>query len=263
MPKYEGSTLETAIENGLKQLNITRNEAEINVIKHPNKGFFGLFKKPAIVEISKKTVTAKPSEQTTSKLDKAATKEAKSAPKTNLIKAKETLSKPKASNSSKSNEMSSEDRFERNFAVVKDLAKYLQAVLEQMGIDATLQVDMPNNKHVYINCETNKEGLLIGRHGRTINSLQQLCEFYLNNHGVNYVEVILDTANYRERRRKILADLTRKTARDVEVTNQPVHLDSMPAFERKQIHAAMEDYEDLITYSVGTEPNREVVIAPR
>ncbi|WP_429971721.1 RNA-binding cell elongation regulator Jag/EloR [Fructilactobacillus sp. Tb1] len=242
MPKYTGKNLETAIENGLKDLNINRKDAEIKIIQKPSKGFLGFFKKDAVIEM--RVVKHK----ATNPVKKAA------QPVQSKQVTKKTTPTP---------EKIAEDRFERNFAVVKDLAKYLQDVLDEMGINATLEVDMPNNKHVYIDCQTDKEGLLIGKHGRTINALQQLCEFYLSNHGVNYVEVVLDTANYRERRRKILTDLAQRTARDVEATGQPVHLDSMPSFERKQIHLALEGFDDVLTYSVGNEPNREVVIGPR
>lgn len=240
MPKYTGKNLETAIENGLKDLNINRENAEIKIIQKPSNGFLGLLKKDAIIEmkvVKQQVKTLKPT--------------------------KKTVTTEVSQKASKQPETTAEARFERNFAVVKKLAKYLQDVLDEMGINATLEVDMPNNKRVYIDCQTDKEGLLIGKHGRTINALQQLCEFYLNNHGVNYVEVVLDTANYRERRRKILIDLATRSARDVEATGQPVHLDSMPAFERKQIHLALENFDDVLTYSVGNEPNREVVIGPR
>ncbi|USS84632.1 protein jag [Fructilactobacillus myrtifloralis] len=236
MPKYEGTTLEAAINAGLMALNLTKNEANIEILQQPTAGFFGLFKQPARV-----LVTPRPGDQA-----------AKPQPaKRDSDPTKQPAHQPRP------------DRFERNFAVVKELGQYLQNVLHEMDINATLEVEMPNSKHVYINCETDKEGLLIGKHGRTINALQQLCEFYLTNHGVNYVEVSLDTANYRERREQILTDLARKTARNVQSTGQPVHLDAMPAFERKQIHMALEDFDGLITYSVGNEPNREVVIASK
>ncbi|USS88149.1 protein jag [Fructilactobacillus hinvesii] len=235
MPKYEGPTLETAVNNGLAALNLTKNEVNIEILQQPSAGFLGFFKRPARVLITKKPEPQK--SQKRAQRDSDPDKQPAKQP--------------------------SPDRFERNFAVVKQLGQYLQNVLSEMDINATLEVEMPNSKHVYINCETEKEGLLIGKHGRTINALQQLCEFYLNNHGVNYVEVLLDTANYRERREQILTDLAHKTARTVRSTGQPVHLDAMPAFERKQIHVALEGFDDLITYSVGNEPNREVVIAPK
>lgn len=240
MPKYTGKNLETAIENGLKDLNIPRQDAQIKILQQPSNGFFGFFKKDA--EIEMKVVQHKTTAKSASQPVKA--------PQLNL-------------RANQTPEKTAEDRFERNFAMVKKLAVYLQDVLDEMGINATIEVDMPNNKRVYIDCQTDKEGLLIGKHGRTINALQQLCEIYLNNHGVNYVEVVLDTANYRERRRKILIDLAQRTARDAEATGQPVHLDSMPAFERKQIHLALEGFDNVLTYSVGSEPNREVVIGPR
>ncbi|USS90444.1 RNA-binding cell elongation regulator Jag/EloR [Fructilactobacillus carniphilus] len=235
MPKYEGPTLAAAVNNGLAALNLTENEVNIEIIQQPSAGFLGFFKRPAQVSITKKATPQPPKKRAQRDSDPE----------------KQPAKQP------------SPDRFERNFAVVKQLGQYLQNVLSEMDINATLEVEMPNSKHVYINCETDKEGLLIGKHGRTINALQQLCEFYLNNHGVNYVDVLLDTANYRERREQILTDLARKTAWNVQSTGQPVHLDAMPAFERKQIHVALEDFDDLITYSVGNEPNREVVIAPK
>ncbi|WP_413628032.1 RNA-binding cell elongation regulator Jag/EloR [Fructilactobacillus vespulae] len=242
MPKYHGHNLETAIQNGLKDLNLDKKDVKIKTINPGSNGFFGFFKKEAEVEI----IVAK-QRKTTSEKTEATPKAQPVQPEIDQAAQKKLA----------------EDRFERNFAVVKELAKYLQEVLEEMGIDATLEVDMPNNKRVYIDCRTEKEGLLIGKHGRTINALQQLCEFFLTNHGVNYVEVILDTANYRERRQRVLASLAKRTAKDVENIGKPVHLDAMPAFERKQVHMAIEDDANVLTYSVGNEPNREVVIAPR
>lgn len=242
MPKYHGHNLETAIQNGLKDLNLDKKDVKIKTINPGSNGFFGFFKKEAEVEI----IVAKQRKTTPEKTE--------ATPKNQPVQ-------PEIDQAAQ--KKLAEDRFERNFAVVKELAKYLQEVLEEMGIDATLEVDMPNNKRVYIDCRTEKEGLLIGKHGRTINALQQLCEFFLTNHGVNYVEVILDTANYRERRQRVLASLAKRTAKDVENTGKPVHLDAMPAFERKQVHMAIEDDANVLTYSVGNEPNREVVIAPR
>ncbi|WP_056961720.1 RNA-binding cell elongation regulator Jag/EloR [Fructilactobacillus florum] len=242
MPKYKGDTLAAAIENGLTALQLDRKNAQIKILQQPQPGFWGLFKKPAQVEIKRQAVS---NAQQATLPEQQPEGEA----------AQPVTQRPAATRP--------QTRFDKNYAVVHDLATYLQNVLDQLGITATLKVAMPTSKYVYIDCQTDKEGLLIGKHGRTINALQQLCEFYLNNHGVNYVEVTVDTADYRARRRVILSDLVRKTARDVQMSGQPVHLDAMPAAERKQVHSEIEVYDDLMTYSIGNDPNREVVVAPR
>ncbi|CAM2743601.1 RNA-binding cell elongation regulator Jag/EloR [Fructilactobacillus fructivorans] len=239
MTKYTGATIEAAIQNGLKSLDTNRNNVEIKVIKTASKGFLGFFKHPAEVEMNVKT--SDPARKRTE----------------GQLKVKKEASTAVAS------PVQTEDRHAKNVEAVSGLIQYLQAITDQMGIEAELSYEMPNNRHVTINFDTPKEGLLIGKHGRTINALQELSNIYLNNMGISYLEVELDTANYRQRRLQILTSLAERTAREVVATGKPVYLDPMPSFERKQIHVTLQDSSEVMTYSAGREPHRSIVVAPR
>lgn len=227
MTIFKSTSIEEATKQGIEKLGLSRENVEINVVQTPTKGFLGLFKKPAIVEINSK-------EQHNQEKDTKIINE-------KLIK-------------------SNRDKKEES---VFELSDYLEEIIKELGINAKAEVKFVNNKNVYINFKADKEGLLIGKHGRTINSLQDLSLIYLNNLGINHLNVELDTANYRLKRKDVLENLARKTARNVMATGKPIYLDPMPSFERKIIHTTLEHSEYVMTYSTGLEQRRSIIIAPR
>lgn len=226
MSIFKSTSIEEATNQGIEKLGLSRENFEINIVQNPTNGFLGLFKKPAIVEIN-------PKEQHTEVKNPTVHEK--------LIK----------NNRDKKDES------------VFSLVKYLESIIQELGIKAKAEVKFVNNKHVYVNFKADKEGLLIGKHGRTINALQDLSLIYLNNLGINHLSIELDTASYRSKRRDVLENLSHKTARNVMATGKPVYLDPMPSFERKIIHTTLEKSEYVMTYSTGTEQRRSIIIAPK
>ena len=127
-----------------------------------------------------------------------------------------------------------------------------------MGIKTTIDVVVEKRVVIY-NFETKQEGSLIGRHGKTLNALQLLAQDFLDRKSKRKVQVILDAADYRARRKETLQFLARKVARDAIQQDQRQRLDPMPSFERKIIHARNTEVK---TYSSGNEPRRFVVVEP-
>ena len=149
-----------------------------------------------------------------------------------------------------------------NETAIRDLSAYLLEVVKQLGIAADLDVDF-GNRYATLNFNTAKQGLLIGKHGRTINALQDLAQVYMNHHGASHVNVVLDVDDYRDRRVATLKRLAESTAREVIATGKQVFLDPMPSFERKLIHAELTNNHHVTTFSEGREPHRAVVVAIR
>ena len=149
-----------------------------------------------------------------------------------------------------------------NETAVRALCDYLLAVVKELGVTADLDVDF-GNRYATLNFDTTKQGLLIGKHGRTINALQDLAQVYMNHHGASHVNVVLDVDDYRERRAATLKRLAESTAREVIATGKQVFLDPMPSFERKLIHAELANNHHVTTFSEGRDPHRAVVVAIR
>ncbi|WP_436676837.1 RNA-binding cell elongation regulator Jag/EloR [Lactiplantibacillus plantarum] len=149
-----------------------------------------------------------------------------------------------------------------NETAVRALCDYLLAVVKELGVTADLDVDF-GNRYATLNFDTTKQGLLIGKHGRTINALQDLAQVYMNHHGASHVNVVLDVDDYRGRRAATLKRLAESTAREVIATGKQVFLDPMPSFERKLIHAELANNHHVTTFSEGRDPHRAVVVAIR
>ncbi|AYJ40066.1 RNA-binding cell elongation regulator Jag/EloR [Lactiplantibacillus paraplantarum] len=149
-----------------------------------------------------------------------------------------------------------------NETAVRALCDYLLTVVKALGVTADLDVDF-GNRYATLNFDTAKQGLLIGKHGRTINALQDLAQVYMNHHGASHVNVVLDVDDYRERRAATLKRLAESTAREVIATGKQVFLDPMPSFERKLIHAELANNRHVTTFSEGRDPHRAVVVAIR
>ena len=106
-------------------------------------------------------------------------------------------------------------------------------------------------------------GVLIGKRGQTLDSLQYLVSLIINKESEEYLRVKLDTENYRERRKATLESLARNIASKVKRTKRPVSLEPMNPYERRIIHSALQNDPYVTTHSEGDEPNRRVVVTPK
>ncbi|TMS99568.1 protein jag [Apilactobacillus kunkeei] len=241
MSTFTAKTVSEAIEEGLKSLNVDKSNAEINIVQTNRKGFFGIGKRDAIVEIDVK----------------------KHQNASNTQEIAETPTKNIKINNQSEETTETKKRHHSNEQAMEDLVVYLKPIVEELGVSAELQPKIINRKFARINFKTEQEGLLIGKHGLTINALQNLAQIYLNHIGYSRLSIQLDTADYRHRRTEILKKLAEKTAREAVATGQPVYLDPMPSFERKVIHNQLEDNLYVNTFSSGREPYRAVVVEPQ
>ena len=147
--------------------------------------------------------------------------------------------------------------------VIQNLGYYLADITKQLGIEAVIHVSQ-GKRVVYYNFDTELEGLLIGKHGRTLNSLQLLAQDYFDKHKNNNrrIRIMLNVAGYRERREETLNNLAQKKAHEAIISRSQISLEPMPAFERKIIHSSLAKDEHVKTFSRGSEPYPYVIIAP-
>lgn len=149
---------------------------------------------------------------------------------------------------------------DEDFKDVEHVAEYLIDVLASYLVDANIEVEDRGRTVIY-NIQTEKKGLVIGKHGKIINSLETLAQVMTHQYVRPHVKVIVNVGNYRERRQETLARLARKTADQVANSKQPIFLDPLPAAERKIIHAQLARYSYIATHSEGKEPHRYLVVS--
>jgi len=137
---------------------------------------------------------------------------------------------------------------------------FLREVTLSMGLSMEIEVKQ-KDRRIYVNFVGDSMGILIGKRGQTIDSLQYLTNLVLSGRDVKDVSVILDTGNYRRRRKDTLEALARNIARRVKFNRQSIKLEPMSRFERHIIHTALQNNRDVRTFSEGNEPHRHVVVS--
>ncbi|HRL50757.1 MAG: protein jag [Enterococcus sp.] len=238
MPVYEGTTIEAAIQHGLKLLGVTKEQVTIKILDQGKKGFLGIGKKEAQVSLELKEV-----EQQTTEISQTIVEEEKPANEVSPVTRTQTLE-------SLDNE-----------EALKQLAIYLVEITNQMDAPAT--VTMSHEDHLIVfQLDTEKQGLLIGKHGKMLNAIQYLAQVFIHRVAKNKLSIVVNVGNYREKRQAILQRLAERTAEKVDRTGRPIFLEPMPAFERKQIHAALSKKDYVKTHSEGEEPYRYLVVEP-
>lgn len=240
MEKYTatGTTVEEAVSNGLKKLGLKKDEAQITIIFEGKKGILGFGKKDAIVEITPKLVKETPS--VTESTDVPEFEVEKQTQEVNPVVEVE----------------------ERNDEIAfKAISDYLTSIATEMGAPSTVQVDVVQDQVIF-HMETQKPGLVIGKHGKVLNALQSLAQVLMHRHAKSKLTAIVNVGDYRERREAVLKQLADRTSEKVLRTNQAVFLEPMPAFERKQIHFYISKNDKLSTHSEGNEPHRYLVVEP-
>ena len=142
----------------------------------------------------------------------------------------------------------------------EDAVAFLKNVLNNMGIQGQYKTKIKGDT-LYIDVEGKDMGVLIGRRGQTLDSLQYLVSLVVNKDRENYLRVLLDTEDYRRKREQTLVKLANRLAQRVRKTGKEIVLEPMNPYERRIIHSALQGHPWVITKSQGEEPFRKVVIA--
>ena len=143
---------------------------------------------------------------------------------------------------------------------IERIERFLEGLLDRMGVETDVDVT-EGSESIDVVLSGKTPGALIGRRGETLDAIQHLTNYVVNRGGGNRVRVNIDAENYRQRRNETLESLATRTAGKVMKYRRNMTLDPMNAYERHVIHAALQSYENISTYSVGSEPNRRIVVA--
>ena len=138
---------------------------------------------------------------------------------------------------------------------------FLQEVATNMGLTLDITASY-NADNVYIDINGKDSGTIIGKRGQTLDAIQYLCSLVANKNSENYIRVVIDAENYRAKRERTLEQLANRLADKVRKTGRSVRLEPMNPYERKVIHATLQNRNGVTTRSEGEEPYRRVIIEP-
>ena len=276
-----GKTEDEAIQSALAQLKMDRDDVSVEILERAKAGFLGIGSAPARVRVSYddgKAEEVKPAEKPAAPKPEKKVEPA-SAPKAVPMYAPEVLQKkePRAAKEERSGRPAREERAERPAPQPKpivDLGEechdekseqiraFLKGLLEHMDSAAEVKVYESEKGRYKVFLEGEKLGALIGRRGETLDAIQQLTNYSINRGSEkNRARVQVDAENYREKREQSLERLAEKVAGKVTKYRRNVTLEPMNAYERHVIHTALQDTPSVTTFSIGTEPNRRVVVS--
>lgn len=272
--RITAKTIDAAVQEGLKQLGISREEAIVHVVEQPSSGLFGLIhKKMAVVDITdpedkpeaaveipeeKAEATEEVTVETVETVETAETEEVaeETAPEADAAE-------EKAETSEAPSEKKKADEFvfnpEEQEKTAEEAKAFLENVFKGMHLSVTME-RMMNEERILINLRGEGLGILIGKHGQTLDALQYLTNLAAGKAYHHHYFVLLDVENYRERRKATLEALARRLAGKVRRTGEPVELEPMSAAERRIIHLALQADGAVTTESEGEAPHRYVVI---
>ena len=235
MKKYlekSGKTEDEAIAAALRELGLDRDDVSVEIMERAKSGFLGIGASPAVVRVEYEVPDEEVIEPVLPKVEKApkAEKPAPAAPKyTEGVKA--------------------------------ETESFLRGLLERMGVKAEIEITDRENGGLLVNLSGPGMGAVIGRRGETLDAIQHLTNYAVNRGQNKRVRINVDAESYRLKREQALQRLAQKVAGKVTRYRRNITLEPMNAYERHVIHAALQDYPDVTTFSTGTEPNRRIVVA--
>ena len=242
-------TLDDAITEALVQLGVTSDRLDYIVVEKGSEGFLGIGRKQAVIKARRKP-EEKPVEEVVKEESKAA-KEYSHAKKQAREEKPEVKSVPK-----KEVELAKVEP-----QTIETCEKFIYDVMNAMGMDDVKVTSVVDEEGALsINMEGSNMGILIGKRGQTLDSLQYLTNRVANKMQDGYVRVKLDTEDYRRRRKETLENLAKNIASKVKRTRKTVSLEPMNPYERRIIHSALQSDPAVSTHSEGEEPYRRVVV---
>ena len=283
-----GDSIDQAVDLALRDMKLTREDVDVEVLEEPTKGFLGIIGNTlAKVRVTKKGAAKqeeKPKEEKSFQpVEKKAPEKKEAAAEEQEEESKEEQKQDRRwkKNTNKkplSELIDTEDSLTPEIAAeevdfqeqIKDLPPceehialdFLKDVIREMGLDLTMKAKA-NDTNVYIELEGPDCGTIIGRRGQTLDALQYLTSLVVNKEHEDYIKVVIDAEDYRARREKTLEQLADKMARKAIKAHRSLKLDPMNPYERKVIHATLQSNPRVTTRSEGQDPYRRVVIEPK
>lgn len=257
-------TVDDAITEALIQLGVTSDKLEYDVIEKGSAGFLGIGMKQAVIRAWKKKEEKEESvEQLADELVKEAVPENITLDVNEEKPVKKEVKKETKKEIKK--EIKSEPKHETELAkveeaTIKECETFIKNVMNAMKMEVEIHSEIDEEGALSIELKGENMGILIGKRGQTLDSLQYLTNRVANKMQTGYVRVKLDTEDYRRRRKETLENLARNIAHKVKRTRKPVTLEPMNPYERRIIHSALQGDKNVTTHSEGEEPYRRVVV---
>ena len=266
--RVSAKTVDDAITEALIQLGVTSDRLEYEVIEKGRAGFLGIGMKQAVIEARRKP---EPKEE---KVEEPVVEEpVKAEPKkVEAVQPQKAAAEKKADEPQKAafekaveKEVKEEVKKETKLVEVQPqtieaVEDFLKNTMKAMDMEVELKTEIDQDGALCIDMSGEHMGILIGKRGQTLDSLQYLANRVANKHQEGYVRVKLDTENYRARREETLRHLAKNIAHKVKRNRRPVALEPMNPYERRIIHSALQSDPYVMTHSEGEEPFRKVVI---
>lgn len=235
-----GKTKELAIRAALEQLKLTEDDITYEILELGRSGFLGIGAVPARVRVSYDDGQSEPKPVKTQPV-KAPAKKPETAQK----------SEPKKA----------EPRQYAAGSQEKEVESFLRGLLERMGVECTIDISEREGGGLEVKLDGPDMGAVIGRRGETLDAIQYLTSYAINRDNETRVRVSVDAGDYRLKREEALQHLAAKMAGKAVKYHRNFTLEPMNAYERHVIHAALQDYPEVTTFSTGSEPHRRIVVA--
>ena len=233
--EFSAKTVADAITDACQKFTVTSDKLDYVVVSEGSTGFLGLGAKPAVIKArvkSEEEVVEKASEPVAAPVQE---KKVAEAVKTVAV--------------------------ESDLSVEEQAKKFLQDVFKAMNMEVTIDAKYKEAEHTLdVELSGPEMGVLIGKRGQTLDSLQYLISLVVNKGTGEYIRVKVDTENYRQRRKETLENLAKNISYKVKRTKRPVSLEPMNPYERRIIHSALQNDRYVTTHSEGEEPFRRVVV---
>lgn len=236
--EFSAKTVDDAITAACQDFFVTSDKLDYEVLEEGSSGFLGIGAKPALIKARVKE-------------DKEIVKESVKEPVKEVLKEEKKFVK-------ETEKVSNVDAREVEEAAKKFLGEVFDAMEMEVIVDAKYD---DAEKALDVDMRGEKIGILIGKRGQTLDSLQYLVSLVVNRGQADYIRVKLDTENYRQRRKETLENLAKNIAYKVKRTKRPVSLEPMNPYERRIIHSALQNDRYVTTHSEGEEPFRRVVVS--
>ena len=283
--RVSAKTLDDAITEALIQLGVTSDRLEYNVIEKGSAGFLGIGMKQAVIEAWKKedkeeeeflkaveeTIRENPVKEYFAKEDNVKEDDVKehqaeeAAKKEEAVREEKTEKEEASANAKEEKSEPVSVKEKELLAKVEDetiryVEQFVKDTLKAMDMDVEITSSIDKDGALYVDMKGENMGILIGKRGQTLDSLQYLTNRVANKHQSGYLRVKLDTENYRARREETLKHLAKNIAHKVKRNRRPVILEPMNPYERRIIHSTLQSDPYVTTHSEGEEPYRKVVV---